>query len=301
MIVDTVMFNGEFDILKLRLAMLYDHVDKFIIVEAKTTFSGLPKPLYFSHEERLFEQWWPKIDYFVIDEDYTDEERELAASSPNTVGAKHWQNEFLQKESIKKALVHLQDDDLVYIGDVDEIWSPKHRYIAPEKLLLRVYAYYLDNLSSEVFWGPLMAKYSEIKGVCLNHMRSDISLRGEVYAGWHFTSIGGLPEIRRKLNDSYTTESYNTYEVQELLPKRFINGEDYLGRNFTFEEDMEDWPTYLKQHKHIYKHLLKSYGENKHEFVAGVANSEANTSKISNSDKENSSKKVKSKTKYRRN
>lgn len=239
--------------------MLYDHVDKFIIVEAKTTFSGLPKILYFSKYENVFKTWWPKIEYFVVDEDYSDEERTLAAASPNTIGAKHWQNEFLQKESIKKALKGLQDDDLVYVSDVDEIWSYKHRYIAPEKLLLRVYAYYLDYLSSEVFWGPLMAKWGDIKGQCLNHMRSDVSLRGETYAGWHFTSMGGLKEVSRKLNDSYTTESYNTYEVQELLPKRLVEGSDYLGRNFTFRKDITNWPQYLREHSFIYRHLLKSY------------------------------------------
>lgn len=268
-IIDTFCYNGESDILKLRLSMLYDHVDKFIIVEAKTTFSGLPKTLYFSKHENEFKKWWQKIDYFVIDEEYSEAERALAAASPNTVGAKHWQNEFLQKESIKKALVGLNDDDLVYIGDTDEIWSPKHRYISPEKLLLRVYAYYLDNSSSEVFWGTLVAKWGDIKGECLNHMRSNVSLRGETYAGWHFTSMGGLREVSRKLNDSYTTESYNTYEVQELLPKRLSEGSDYLGRNFTFREDTSDWPKYLHQNKKHYQHLLKGY-ESKHKSVEGL-------------------------------
>lgn len=256
-IIDVVTFNGEMDILKLRLSMLYDHVDKFIIVEAKTTFSGHDKPLYFSKHENQFKPWWQKIEYFVIDEEYSEEERELARTSPNTIGAKHWQNEFLQKESIKKALIGLQDEDLVYIGDVDEVWSPKHRYIAPEKLLLRVYAYYLDNLSNEVFWGTLMAKWGDIKGECLNHMRSDVKFRGETYAGWHFTSMGGFKEVQRKLNDSYTTESYNTFEVQGFLTKRLAEGTDYLGRDFKFKVDTSDWPKYLKEHKHIYKHLMK--------------------------------------------
>lgn len=257
MVVDVFTFNGEIDVLLLRLNMLGSYVDKFIIVEAKTTFSGNKKPLYFSKYERLVSPWWNKIDYFVIDEDYSEEEVALAESSPNTVGASHWAREFLQKESIKKALYKLDDEDLVYIGDVDEIWSPKHRYISPEKLLLRVYAYYLDNSSSEVFWGTLMAKWGDIKGQCLNHMRSDVSLRGGTYAGWHFTSLGGLREVSRKLNDSYTTESYNTYEVQELLPERLEKGVDYLGRNFKFKVDESDWPKYLKEHRSNYKHLLK--------------------------------------------
>lgn len=257
MIYDVFTFNGELDILKLRLSILYDHVDRFIILEAKTTFSGHKKPLYFSHNEDKFKTWWDKIDYHIIDEEYSPEETALAESSPNTIGAKHWKREFLQKESIKKALIHLKDEDIVYIGDVDEIWNPKHKYSGTEKLLLRVYAYYLNNLSSEVFWGPLIAKYSDIKGVCLNHMRSNISFRGETYAGWHFTSMGGFKEVQRKLNDSYTPESYNTDKVQKLLSKRLEKGEDYLGRVFTFIIDDSDWPPYLKLHRNYYSKLLK--------------------------------------------
>lgn len=256
-VIDVFLYNGEEDILKLRLSMLYEHVDKFIILEAKTTFSGHKKPLYFSHHEARFKAWWPKIQYRIIDEDYSEEERALAASSPNTVGAKHWQNEFLQKESIKKALVGLHDEDLVYLGDVDEIWNPKHAFKGTEKLLLRVYAYNLDYSSSEVFWGPLVAKWGDIKDKCLNHLRTDISLRGETYAGWHFTSMGGFKEVQRKLNDSYTTESYNTYEVQGFLTKRMNEGTDYLGRDFTFKVDTSNWPEYLKKHTHTYKHLMK--------------------------------------------
>lgn len=257
---DIFTFNGELDILKLRLSMLYDHVDKFIIVEAKTTFSGNKKPLYFSKFESKYQPWWPKIQYFVIDEDYSEEEITLAESSPNTVGAAHWVWEFLQKESLKKALYGLEDEDLVYMGDVDEIWDPTHEFKGPEKLLLRVYALYLDNLSSEVFWGPLMAKYGDIKNQCLNHMRSDISLRGQEYAGWHFTSQGGFKEVQRKLNDSYTTESYNTHEVQKHLSKRVEKGVDYLGRPFKFRKDTRNWPTYLKDFSYNYKHLLKAHG-----------------------------------------
>lgn len=257
-VVDCVTYNGEHDILDIRLNMLDKFVDKFIIVEAKTTFSGNKKPLYFSRDEQFFRKWWSKIDYFIIDENYSDEERALAESSPNTVGAAHWKNEFLQKESIHKALSasHIQDEDIVYIGDVDEIWSP-HYPGHPAKLKLLVYAYYLNNLSSEEFWGTLVAKYGEIRGKCLNHLRSDTTLRTNEFHGWHFTSLGGVEEVRRKLNDSYTTDSYNTTTVQELLTDRVTEGIDYLGRGFNFTTDTSLWPEFLKVQRENYEHLCR--------------------------------------------
>ncbi len=255
-VIDAFTFNGELEMLKLHLSILDKHVDRFVIVEAKTTFSGNKKPLYFSANEQFYRKWWPKIDYFIIDENYSPEEIALAEASPNTLGASHWKNEFLQKESIHKALARLDDDDTVYIGDVDEIWEPV-KVTYPTKLKLRVYAYQLNNLSNEEFWGTLVAKYGDIRGTCLNHVRSNTKIRSQDYHGWHFTSIGGLQEVRRKLNDSYTKESYNTDQVQELLSQRMENGVDYLGRPFVFKTDESLWPEYLKDHAPQYRHLCR--------------------------------------------
>lgn len=255
--IDVFSYNGEVDILKIHLNSLDQYVDRFIIVEAKTTFSGFKKPLYFSEQEQYFKKFWPKIHYHIVDENYSLHEQEIAQFSPNTIGASHWKNEFLQKESIQKALIkyRVKDNDLVYIGDVDEIWKP-YPGPYPAKLKLKVFAYYLDNLSSEQFWGTYVAHYRDIKGKVLNHLRTNTDYCTVGYWGWHFTSMGGVEEVSRKLNDSYTTESYNTYEVQSLLPERFNNGVDYLGRQFTFSYSKE-WPSFLLRNRYEFRHLLK--------------------------------------------
>lgn len=256
MVVDCFTYNGEREMLDLHLNILSPYVDKFIIVEAKTTFSGRDKPLYFSRDEHRFEQFWPKIEYFIVNETYTPQEMAIARNSPNTFGAEHWKNEFLQKESILKALKEydVQDEDVVYIGDVDEIWEPCS-YLSPAKLKLRVYSYYLNNLSTEHFWGTLVSEYGFIKDKVLNHVRSDTALRTAEYHGWHFTSMGGYKEVKRKLNDSYTSQSYNTASIQEHLQENVENGTDYLGRAFSFSKNTADWPVFLKQNQEHYKHL----------------------------------------------
>lgn len=257
-VIDLFTYNGEQDILDLHLHILDKEVDKFIIVEAKTTFSGKPKPLYFSNQEKFFQAFCHKMEYYVIDEKYTPEEIDLAQQSRNTRGAAHWKREFLQKESIKKALEYykVQDDDLCYIGDVDEIWQPFDPKV-PTKLKLRVYAYYLNNRSSEEFWGTLVAYYNDIKDQTLNHLRTNPGALTDKYYGWHFTSMGGLEQVRRKLNDSYTRESYNTREVQNLLEARHSKGLDYLGRPFTFELNEDDWPDFLTRNRYEYERLCK--------------------------------------------
>lgn len=262
MVVDVFTYNGETAMLKLHLSVLDKYVDKFVIIEANKTFTGIDKPLYFFRDQRFFKEWWKKIDYYVVDHWDDTDLWQMAIESPNTQGAQHWRREFYIKEHIQKALIgaNVQDDDVIFIGDVDEIIDPLAFYEsdAPFKAKLRVYAYWLNNRSSEQFWGTLVTQYAHIKGKCLNHMRSDKGLytTGD-HLGWHFTNMGGIEEVRRKLNDSYSAESYNTFEVQQLLPERIKSGKDYLGRSFDFMIDETEWPTYLTQHRDKFKLLCK--------------------------------------------
>ena len=255
-------FNGENAILRLHLGVLADYVDKFIIVEANKTFTGKPKPMYFFRDERFFKPWHRKIDYYVMAEWDDPNIWEMASQSPNTKGASHWKREFYIKESIHKALKYsdVQDDDIVILGDVDEIIDSTAIFQSdtPIKAKLRVYSYYLNNKSSEEFYGPLIAQYKDIKDKCLNHLRSDTGLYSQgPYLGWHFTNMGGIDEILRKLGDSYTEESYNTPEVQRALETRIKENRDYLGRNFTFNVDESEWPEYLKQNRDKFKHMCR--------------------------------------------
>jgi beta-1,4-mannosyl-glycoprotein beta-1,4-N-acetylglucosaminyltransferase len=262
-VIDCFTFNGENAVLKLHLGVMYDYVDKFIIVEANKTFTGEPKPMYFFRDQHYFKQWHKKIEYYQVTQWDDVNLWEMAIQSPNTVGAEHWKREFYIKESIRKALSHakVHDDDTVFIGDVDEIIDPLATFESdtPVKAKLRVYAYHLNNRSNEEFYGTLIAQYKDIKDKCLNHVRSDKSLNSKgPYLGWHFTSMGGVEEVRRKLNASYTNESYNTYEVQQLLQERIKQGTDYLGRNFQFTLDESEWPQYLKDNKKHYANMCRT-------------------------------------------
>lgn len=254
-ICDVVTFNGENEIWDIRYNVLKDFVDKFIVCESPITFSGKEKPLYFEKIKGGYE----KTIYYVIDEN-DPALWEMARNSPNTQyggGAQHWLREWVQKESILKALhdAKLNSDDICFIGDVDEIWEMPEMVASPRKLKLRVYSYWLNNRSNEEFWGTLVSRFHYIEDHCLNHLRSDTSIRTKGYFGWHFTSQGGTDEVRRKLNDSYTKESYNTDWVQEHLRENITQSKDFLGRNFTYQKDESEWPEYIKKNQEKYARL----------------------------------------------
>ena len=73
--------------------------------------------------------------------------------------------------------------------------------------------------------------------------------------GWHFTSLGGHENVKKKLTDSYTKDSYATDAVLNNLEHNIKESKDFLGRDFTYKIDEESWPQYLKDNKDKYKHL----------------------------------------------
>lgn len=255
MICDVTTYNGEKDLWDIHYNVLKDVVDEFIVIEFAQTFSGRSKDIEL---KKLNTIAYPKAKFVVHTPEKYEKYRLLAESSQNTQGADHWKREFMQKESIKDALGHLKDEDTVIIGDVDEIIDlPKSvldGYFGPIKLKLDVYTYYLNNRSSEEFWGPIVGRWGNIKDKCLNHVRTN-STKAENPTGWHFTSMGGPLSLRKKLTDSYTEESYATPEVLARLEENY-GDKDFLGRNFTYTRDESSWPQYLKQNRARYAHLL---------------------------------------------
>lgn len=254
MVVDVCTYNGEAELWDIHYNVLKDYVDKFIVVEFDKTFSGKPKGPTFPVE------LYPDVTYCFHEETLYEKYRELAASSPNTQGADHWKREFMQKESIKDALTDLEDDDLVLIGDVDEIADFTQpiplRVPIPIKLLLRVYTYWLNNRSSEIFWGTLLGHYGQIKNECLNYFRT-YSVKTEDEMGWHFTSMGGPETLTKKLTDSYTQESYASSQILDKVKYNIARNKDFLGRNFSYMLDESQWPEFLQGNRHKYQHLIK--------------------------------------------
>lgn len=252
MIIDCITYNGEKELFEIRYNILKDYVDEFIVIEFDKTFSGKSK-------EKLFDQHWDKVTYHYIKGEQYKKYRKLAESSSNTKGASHWVTEFVQKESIKDCLTHLKDDDVIFISDCDEVWEPEIMLKwchAPFKVKLKIYSYYLNNRSSEEFWGLLVSPYHAIKNSCLNHLRTT-AWKTAFEGGWHFTSMGGYENVKRKLLDSYTEESYATPEVMNNLEENIEERKDFLGRNFTYALDESQLPQYIKDNRKRYSHLFK--------------------------------------------
>ena len=106
-IYDCFTFFNEFDLLEFRLRELYDHVDYFILVEADRTFQNNKKPFYYRDNIDRFEPWLDKI--FSISLTGMPEDTDT------------WGRERFQRDAILNGLSEADSDDIIMIGDVDEI------------------------------------------------------------------------------------------------------------------------------------------------------------------------------------
>lgn len=193
---DCFQFYNELDLLDLRLAELNDVVDHFVLVEAKYTHAGAPKPLYFAENKARFAAYADKIIHIVVDDD---------------PGGFAWVREAYQREAISRGLVNADAADLVIIGDADEILRPdvvtrmRHSGADGPALFaphLDISLYFLNLRAPDPWISVAAASWSLVRRVGANNMRYLAKQRiGETiaHAGWHFTWMGGIDRFLAKM------------------------------------------------------------------------------------------------------
>jgi hypothetical protein len=132
---------------------------------------------------------------------------ERAKMSPNIGdGASCWVREFYYKESNIRPLSGCNDNDIIFVSDVDEIWHPKCASVQVNdgevyRPLQTSYLFYLNNRSNldiRHWTGTRFGKYSTLKKYGPNHFRTEREIKGIPISngGWHFTwLINGLNKL----------------------------------------------------------------------------------------------------------
>ena len=116
-LIDCFMYFDEDLILDIRLNVLYDSVDKFIIAEATRDHAGKEKKLNFDLNN--FSKFKKKIEYLIFDDLPIK-----VTSKKNDWHENHLRDQF-QRNSLSKGYKNYDDNDLIMISDIDEIPDPK--------------------------------------------------------------------------------------------------------------------------------------------------------------------------------
>lgn len=251
MIYDAFLFFNELDLLDIRLNLLNDVVDRFVIVESTVTFSGNPKKLHFNENKNRFKQFQDKIIHVIIDdtpEDFLNlktimEENNsvfknkilkyLSISTGWSRDQKQWGREIYQRESIIMGLINCSDNDMIIISDVDEIPNPVE---IPNKInevyefKQDMFYYNLRTLKEKNWSGPKMAPWSVLKDNSLNILRQN-KLTNKVISngGWHLSFMGGEKRIKDKI-EAYAHQEFNNDIIKNNIKDSILNKTDLFNR-----------------------------------------------------------------------
>ena len=246
-IVDIVLFNNEIELLDLRVKILEDVVDRFIIKESIETFQGQPKECLASTYEH------PKVQSFLI------------GSFPGST----WERERFQR-SIKVDLEAwvVSKDAIILTSDLDEVPNPEalkwmKENFNPDAMYAfdqKMFQYYLNVRNLDEEWSGTRAcsveKYNHIDAEYLRQSKHLCLLLPD--SGWHWSFLGGFEAIKQKI-ESYSHEEYNNEETLSQITTRLFNNEDVFDRGFRLEtvELDSSFPKYILENQEKLAHLIK--------------------------------------------
>jgi|688.fasta_scaffold276978_2 hypothetical protein len=251
MIYDCFTFFNELDILELRLELLFDKVDWFVIVESTKTHSFEDKELYYQSNSFRFKKYSDKIIHIVV------------SDFPEIRNS--WTLENYQRNQILTALQNCNPDDIILISDVDEIPNPEiiTTYPFGNKVYCLVqdqYFFYFNYRDvKHLYWigGTKVLKYSLIKNNILNEDKvryNDVSfpayLNDGITAtkirlydgsqfiyngGWHFSYLGGVDAIVKKVK-AFAHQELNNAQFLDInrINECLASGSDFFGRKGHF-------------------------------------------------------------------
>ena len=271
-IYDCFIFNHEIELLEIRLNILNECVDKFIITEGDKTFSGKAKESNFLKNKDRFKKWESKIIHNLI--------KIPEMKVP-------WDREIYSRNAMISFDI-FEDNDLLIMSDSDEIPNPfiikeADNWISSEKHFTfeqTCYAYWINNLYSHKWYGSRAATYKYMKNKKVDDLRESTELEYELSGaiitngGWHFTYLGDENHIREKIN-SFCDRQFDVPKVTDKISDNLSQGKDVLNRaHIKYKRvDLDNsFPDFILRNKEKYSHLIKGKSDKESTSISSEKN-----------------------------
>ena len=244
------MFFDEELILDVRLNILNDFVDYFVIVESKYNHKGEKRDLKF--DIKKYSKFQNKIIYIIHDEIPKNLKKVKKNDSINSIDFKNFYNatkrENSQRNCIMKGLKNSNDQDIILISDVDEI--PNFESFNFNKINAKItvfeqnFFYYKFDLfiPNFIWYGTKAIKKKDfispqwarnIKCKKYSKYRIDIIFSKIKYnniqiiknGGWHFSNIKSPEEIELKYKSylhhhEFEKSSMNLDAIKKIIKNK---------------------------------------------------------------------------------
>ena len=240
----------------IRLNILNDHVDYFVISESTKTHQGKSKKINF--DPNRFSKFKNKIKFVIADYDGKKFEKHIGGESPI---------EQHQRNSLSKGIKDASPDDLIILSDTDEIPDLKKigeikdnkKYIAFSQKMF-MYKLNLQNLDESNWIGSKITKkkylssMQELRNLKFKRYpfwRIDKRFLQIINGGWHFSFLQTPNEILNKIK-SYSHGEFNNKNLSEAdIEDKILNNTDIFNRGFRLKKIELDasYPDYILENK----------------------------------------------------
>ena len=280
---DSFIFFNELDLLEMRLNILNDVVDYFVLTESPWTVSGNPKPLYYEENKSRFAKWNHKIIHNITEEIPNDFSHMLERSkfhiaykdidpygTPFINLPIRFQRAVYNRNAscfgIEKA--GPEDGDIILTSDADEIinplvledtswFNPDNHYVT----LCNAYYFKLNFLYQDDWMGTRLCTWKYLKGTTIDeHRGNHVNAYRIKNGGWHFSFLGDAENYKLKLASYEHTENNTPHNIASA-EERIEKGIDPFGRNIgikTVPID-ESYPEYIRNNQDKYTNLIKPW------------------------------------------
>jgi beta-1,4-mannosyl-glycoprotein beta-1,4-N-acetylglucosaminyltransferase len=254
MIVDCFPFYEELELLEIRLAELSGVVDWFVLVEAGQTYTGKAKEFVFeAHRERF-------AGYPILAVKIGRYPEELTSA---------WDREVWNRNALAAGLASfdLAPSDVVLLSDADEI--PKAETVSQYAPALAAHPvhgccvfsqalsyYYLNCRAADPWQGTRMTRFGDLTSFAALRASPGIVLPD---AGWHFSYLGGVERIRRKVGAfSHTELDTPEHTDPDHVARCMAQACDLFGRpiGLRFTPLDRSYPKYLFENQERFRDLI---------------------------------------------
>ena len=261
-IYDCFQYFNEDHIVDLRLNILDQYVDYFVISESNRTHQGEEKKINF--DIKKFSKFKDKISYIVVDKEPPDINKVTNSDTEKKKEEKLILNgmarDNFQRENLQRGLINAEDNDFILVSDLDEI--PKLNNVKlsgfKDKIILfeQDMFYYKFNLIYKNF------KWFGTKGVKKKLFISPQWLRNiknKVYQWWR---VDTLFSKKKYSNISIIKNGgwhFTCIKTPEELEKKMLN----FAHHYEFEESglgLEDLRKLIDNKKVMYQHNIDKKG-----------------------------------------
>ena len=291
-IYDCFQFFDEDMLLDLRLNVLDQYVDKFIITEATYMHNGKQKKLNFDINK--YQKFKDKIVYIIVDTPPPDlfEIYESDKNKEDSRGQKlvlnGYKRDNYQREMANKALRKIEPNDWIIINDIDEIPNLENVNFKKIKNKLvvfkqKIFYYKFNLLYPNIDWhGSKACKKKDflspqwlrnVKHKKYPFWRLDVLFSKKKYnnifyvndGGWHFTNIKSAADIEKKLLNYTHHYEYEQSKLtlddlrKKILEKKIIydHGVDQKKVKWKSEKklvkvNLSTMPPYLRSNSNKY-------------------------------------------------